>query len=296
MQRYVFYLTSRGTNPPQMSDSMNKTRVDVESVIAGKNPKLLKIIPKFIFSWLKRLIHQNDINNILSKYGHLEGVPFASSALKEMNITYTLNGLNNIPEGHRFIIVSNHPLGGLDGLILTEAFGQIFDSVKFVVNDLLYSIDPLKPVFIPVNKYGRQTTDAAAMIHESYSSGDQILYFPAGLCSRLVKGKIEDLDWKKSYLNQAIKYKRDILPVYFEGRNSGFFYRIANLRKKLGIKFNYETILLPHEMFRQQNRSFNVYIGEPFLYEELLSGKSVNEWNHIIRERVYSLKPKKWNR
>jgi putative hemolysin len=275
---------------------MNKTRVDVESVIAGKNPKLLKIIPKFIFSWLKRLIHQNDINNILSKYGHLEGVPFASSALEEMNITYTLHGLDNIAEERRYIIVSNHPLGGLDGLILTEAFGRIFNSVKFVVNDLLYSIDPLKPVFIPVNKYGRQTTGAAEMIHESYSSGDQILYFPAGLCSRLVKGKIEDLEWKKSYLNQALKYKRDILPVYFEGRNSGLFYRIANLRKRLGIKFNYETILLPHEMFRQQNNSFNVYIGKPFTCEELLSGKSVNEWNNLVRERVYSLKTAKWNR
>ena len=279
-----------------MSESKRNTRVDVESVIAGKNPKLLKIIPGFVFSWLKKLIHQEEINDLLMEYGHLRGVPFATEALKRINIKYTLTGQENLQLDRRYIIVSNHPLGGLDGLILSEAFGQIFKSVKFIVNDLVYSIEPLRPIFIPINKYGRQTAESANMFNESYSSGDQIIYFPAGLCSRLIKGKIEDLEWKTSYINQALKYKRDILPIFFEGRNSWFFYRLANLRKWLGIKFNYETILLPHEMFRQKNRSFKAYIGKPFTYEELLSGKSVNEWNDIIRERVYSLKNNKWNR
>lgn len=273
-----------------MAENDNKTRVDVAKVIAGKNPKLLKLIPGFVISWLKRLIHQDQINYLLDNYGHLQGVPFASKALEEMGISYKIDGLDTLDKERRYIIVSNHPLGGLDGLIITEAFGQIFKSVKFVVNDLLYNIHPLKPVFIPVNKYGKQSTDSARMINESYSSDDQILYFPAGLCSRLVKGKIEDLDWKKSYLNQAIKYKRDILPVYFHGRNSGFFYRVANIRKNLGIKFNYETILLPHEMFRQQNSSFNMCIGEPFKYEELVQSGDLNTMNQQIRERVYSLK------
>jgi putative hemolysin len=188
------------------------------------------------------------------------------------------------------MIVSNHPLGGLDGIILIEIFGSIFKEVRFVVNDLLYHIDPLKPVFIPVNKYGRQSTDVAKMMHDNYTSDAQILYFPAGLCSRLIDGRIEDLEWKRSYINQAIKYKRDILPVYFEGRNSGFFYRVANLRKRLGIKFNYETILLPHEMFRNKNSNFNIYISKPVSYEELVQEKDIRKINKKIREAVYSLK------
>jgi len=175
-------------------------------------------------------------------------------------------------------------------LILIEIFGNIFNGVKFVVNDLLMHVEPLKPVFIPVNKYGRQSVDNAKTIHDSYSSGDQIITFPAGLCSRLVKGKIEDLEWKKSFINQAIKYERDIVPIFFEGRNSGFFYRFANIRKALGIKFNYETILLPHEMFRQRGGYFNIFIGKPIPAERLNNGENASSWAKYIREEVYKLK------
>ncbi len=269
-------------------------RIDVESVIAGKNPKLLRIIPRFVIRWLKRLIRQDFINEILSEYGHLKGVEFANAVIKRLNITYRVHGLERIDKERSYIVASNHPMGGLDGVILIDIFGHIFESVKFVVNDLLYSIDPLKPVFIPVNKFGRQSPDVARMINDSYSGDNQILYFPAGLCSRMTKGIIADLEWKKSYITQAIKYNRDILPVFFEGRNSGFFYKIANLRKRIGINFNFEIVLLPNEMFRQQNSTFDVYIGEPVRYEELTDGTSTGDWNKKIRERVYSLKNQLW--
>ncbi len=265
-------------------------KIDVEKVIKDKNPGLLKIIPGFFINLLKKLIHQKELNEILLEAGHLKGSAFASKALNKMNVKYKVHGEENIEKDKRYIIVSNHPLGGLDGIILIEIFGSIFKEIRFVVNDLLYHIDPLKPIFIPINKYGRQSTDVAKMINDNYNSDAQILYFPAGLCSRLVNGQIEDLEWKKSYINQAIKYKRDILPVYFEGKNSGFFYRIANLRKKLGIKFNYETILLPHEMFRNRNSNFNIYISKPVSYQELLQEKEIQKSNKKIRETVYSLK------
>lgn len=265
-------------------------KIDVEKVIKDKNPGLLKIIPGFFINLLKKLIHQKELNEILLEAGHLKGSAFASKALNKMNVKYKVHGEENIEKDKRYIIVSNHPLGGLDGIILIEIFGSIFKEIRFVVNDLLYHIDPLKPIFIPINKYGRQSTDVAKMINDNYNSDAQILYFPAGLCSRLVNGQIEDLEWKKSYINQAIKYKRDILPVYFEGKNSGFFYRIANLRKKLGIKFNYETILLPHEMFRNRNSNFNIYISKPVSYHELLQEKEIQKSNKKIRETVYSLK------
>ncbi|PKO98319.1 MAG: glycerol acyltransferase [Bacteroidetes bacterium HGW-Bacteroidetes-8] len=272
----------------------DKMRIDIERVIAGKNPRLLKVIPKFFINWLKRLIRQDFINEILSENGHLRGAEFAHATLKKLNIKYIVHGIEKLNKEGNYIIASNHPLGGLDGVVLIDLFGKFFDNIKFVVNDLLYNIEPLKPVFIPVNKFGKQSTEIAKMITESYNYSNQVLYFPAGLCSRLTNGVIEDLEWKKSYITQALKHKRDILPVFFEGRNSGLFYKIANIRKRLGIKFNYEFILLPREMFRQQNSEFNVYIGDPFTYRELSAERSAGEWNKIIRERVYTLKNQLW--
>jgi len=267
-----------------------KMRIDVESVIAGKNPQLLKVIPRFIINWLKRYIHQDLINEILYEYGHLKGLDFIHALMHKLNITYEVYGMERINKERNHIIASNHPLGGMDGIILMEIFGKIFDDIKFVVNDLLYHIEPLKPLFIPVNKFGRQNAEIAKMIDTNYSEDNQILYFPAGLCSRMTKGEIADLSWKKSYVTQALKYKRDILPIFFEGRNSKRFYKIANLRKKLGIRFNFEIVMLPDEMFKQQDSLFNVYIGEPVTYEELSGSKTAAEWNKLIRERVYALK------
>ena len=236
------------------------------------------------------MIHQEEINLALVKLKNYSGVEFISEVLKELKIEYEVEGLDNIDLQKRYVVVSNHPMGGLDGLVLLELFGKLFSGVKSMTNDLLYHLEPLKPVFIPVNKYGRQSQQSVAMLKESYLSNDPILYFPAGLCSRKIKGEITDLEWRKSYLTQAVKHKRDILPLYFEGRNSNLFYRLANLRVRLGIKFNFETILLPHEMFRQKNRRLKLYIGKAISHEELTDGKTLQEWNSEIRKRVYNLK------
>ena len=114
------------------------------------------------------------------------------------------------PNG-RYIFVSNHPLGGLDGLIMISVLGKIFGKIKFVVNDILLNIIPMRSLFVPVNKHGRMGKEYGIMIHDAYSSDAQILYFPAGLCSRLIKGEITDLKWQKNFLKQAKRYNRDIL-------------------------------------------------------------------------------------
>ncbi|MEN6618278.1 MAG: 1-acyl-sn-glycerol-3-phosphate acyltransferase [Rikenellaceae bacterium] len=274
-----------------MSETNNVQKINLSSVLRSKNPKLLKLIPKFIIRWVEKLIHQDELNEILEKHGHLKGVDFASASLKHLRVSYQVHGLEKTDPGRRYIIASNHPLGGLDGIVLVEIFGMFFDkNVKFVVNDLLMSVDPMRPVFVPVNKYGRQSIDNAKLIHDAYSSDCQILYFPAGLCSRLIDGKVEDLEWKKSFFTQAIKYERDIIPVYFSGKNSNLFYRIANLRKSLGIKFNFELILLPREMFRQKKMKFDVFVGDAIPFEKFSKEKNAAYWINYVREKVYSLK------
>lgn len=272
-----------------MNENENNLRIDIEKVIGSKNPKLLRIIPSFLINFAKKLIHQREINEILEHHGHLKGKAFASAALGDLGIKYRVHGIEKIKKERRYMFVSNHPLGGLDGMILIEVFGEMFENVKFVVNDLLMHIEPLRSVFVPVNKYGRQKIDNTKMILEAYDSNAQILYFPAGLCSRMVNGKIQDLEWKKSFVNQAIKHGRDIVPIFFGGRNSTFFYKFANIRKSLGIKFNYETILLPREMFLQRNAVFNIFIGEPVSHETLVAEGTPAYWSERLRREVYNL-------
>jgi Putative hemolysin len=202
----------------------------------------------------KKIIHQTELNQILENNRDTQGAEFAKKTLEYLNVKCNIIYKNKeaLSKDKRYIFVSNHPLGGLDGLILISEMGRDFNEIKFVVNDLLMHIEPLKPVFVPVNKHGKMGKEYGMLINDAYSSNAQILYFPSGLCSRLIKGEIKDLEWKKNFIKQAKKYNRDIVPVHFSGRNSNFFYRLAKFRKFLGIKFNFEMIFLPDEMIKQK--------------------------------------------
>jgi putative hemolysin len=265
--------------------------VDLDKMLYGKNPKLYKMLPKFVMNYLKKIVHQNDVNEILTSYGSdHKGLAFNRKVLEHLNIGYTMvNGENLPPKGGRYIFASNHPLGGMDGIVLIDLIGEYYGNVKFIVNDLLMYLTPLRDVFAPVNKHGRQSSDYAVIIDELYRSEQQVLYFPAGLCSRKIKGEIVDLEWKKSFVAKAIKYSRDIVPMFFDGRNSNFFYNLANIRKSLGIKANIEMLYLSDEMFRQRNARFTVKIGKSILCQDLkLMG--IKKGIEYVRNRVYELR------
>lgn len=273
-----------------MDSENNILSVDVEKVIRGKNPGLADRIPRFVMEYVKRLIHQDEINRLLLDNRDYCGVDFAAHIIRDLNVTYNVHytGKTSPLPGGRYIFVSNHPLGGLDGMILISYIGNRFGDVRFIVNDLLMHIKPLAPVFVPVNKYGHMRHDNTLMFHETFQSDAQVLYFPAGLCSRLIKGQVTDLDWKKTFVSKAIESRRDIVPMFFSGENTRRFYRLANIRKHLGIKFNIETILLPDEMFRKKGASFDLYIGEPVPYTSLTDEHSHKEWCDIIRHQCYA--------
>ena len=273
------------------STSSSSKFIDIEEVIRNKNPKLLKALPMFLIRYLKRVIHQDDLNDIIENNRDVYGVDFVRKALQMFGTVCTVKGVENVPKEGRFIFASNHPLGGLDGLILISEAGRLFPNVKFVVNDLLMNVKNLESVFVPVNKHGRQSADYARIIDDAYASDDQILYFPAGLCSRKIKGQVIDLVWHKSFISKAVKYKRDIIPVYVEGRNSNFFYGLANFRKKLGIKVNIEMLYLVDEMFKQKGKSIQVVFGAPVSYTQFDSSKTSSDWATFIREKVYAMKP-----
>ncbi len=279
-----------------MGSTKQHLSIDIDKVIASKSSSLAKYTPKFLINWIKRIVHQDELNQMLEYNADKEGAEFAKGTLKYLNASAKITFLDkeSLNKNGRYIFVSNHPLGGLDGLILINELGSIMGDIKFVVNDILMNIKPLESIFVPVNKHGKMSRHYGELINNAYSSNSQILYFPAGLCSRLINGKITDTPWQKNFLRQALKYNRDIVPIYFGGKNSSFFYKLSKFRKKVGIKFNIEMIFLPDEMIRQKNSIFDVVIGKPIKIEQLRKeqkeGKKLEMLCSSIREISYNLK------
>jgi putative hemolysin len=269
--------------------TITERTIDVEDVFRKKNPTLAKFIPAFVFSYLRKKIHENEINAILFNYRDAMGLEFLDALVKEFGAVIQVDGLENIPEKGRFLIASNHPLGGLDGIALMYAVGKVRKDIVFPVNDILLFLPNLKPLFVPINKHGTNTENLA-IIREAFTSEKIMLYFPAGLVSRKQKGKIEDLQWKKTFLSKAIKFERDIIPAYIDGKNSSFFYSLANLRKVLNIKANIEMLLLPDEMFRQKSKVIHITFGKPIPYSVFGKQFSQDQWAQKIKDYVYAMK------
>ena len=262
--------------------------IDIDTVIASKSKKLAKALPKFLISYLKKIIHQDELNTLINRNSHLYDFDFLDAIVKDFGVNIVLHGTENIPSEGRFIFASNHPLGGMDGIALMHASGKIGKHVCFPVNDILMHLDNLTNLFIPVNKHGVNTT-LKERFDNAFKSNSTILYFPAGLVSRKKKEIIKDLDWKKTFVTMAKKYERDIIPVFIDGRNSNFFYNLANFRKRIGLKANLEMLYLVDEMFKQNNKTINIIFGKPISYLTFDKSKRDSEWAMQIREYVYKL-------
>ncbi len=271
----------------------NKThKIDIEKVIRDKNPKLLKILPRFVINYIKKIIHQNDINYELEKNKDLIGLDFVEAIISDFNLDVKIYGLENIPKTGRFIFASNHPLGGLESMVFMSAVSKVYNNnFKFLVNDILMNLKNLEPLFLPINKHGAQARESAKIIDETYKTDKQILIYPAGLVSRRIKGKIVDLEWQKSFVSKAILHKRDIIPIFIEGKNSNFFYNLASLRKFFKIKANIEMFYLVNEAFKQKNKTIPIYFGKPISYKMLKKSKiKHNILAEKIKNYTFSLK------
>lgn len=275
-----------------MSES-KPIRIDLDAVIAERLGEKGRRIPRPVVSWLKKLICQDRLNYLLEHNFPRTGADFCDGVFDDLNIRIDVRGLENLPPAgtDRLIIVCNHPLGGLDGMALISLFTRIYGKgVRFLVNDLLMAVKPLENCFIPINKHGAQSRRSIVEI-DTLLAGDQpVIIFPAGLCSRRQNGVIRDLTWHKMFVAKAIEFKRDILPVYFNGRNSNTFYRFAGLRKKLGIRFNLEMILLPREVFKSEGKTFEIICGSPISHLALADGGDPQGKAMEIKDIVYNLK------
>lgn len=262
--------------------------ISLKRILASKNKNLLKVIPKPLLKWFEKIIHLERINRTIYEYRDFKGVSFATCVLEDIKVDVEVVNPENIPTTGRPLVISNHPLGGIDGMALISEVGKFRSDIVFPVNDILCKLPALKDVFISVNKYGRNSDNHQAL-EDAFASDSCMMFFPAGMVSRRHNNIISDLDWKKTFIKKAIEYNRDIIPVYTDARNSNFFYRFANIRKKIGLKFNIELIFLPDEMFKQKGKKIRLIFGKPIPIETFDKRFSQKEWADILKEFVYSL-------
>lgn len=260
----------------------------LREMIAEKNSRMAARLPGFVYGLMNRLLHISEINEIIRRFGHLKGIPFIEAVLGYFDVKVVNRGEENLPSSGQYIFASNHPLGGFDGLMLIKAVTDHMGKSLFLVRDELTKIPPLTELFIPINKFGDQR-QSANLINEAYNSDSHILIFPAGLASRKIKGEIVDLTWQKHFIQKSVEHHRDVIPVYISGKNSWFFYWLANFRKRIGIGLNIEMFLLSDELFKNRGKTFVISFGKPIPWSRFDRTKSHVEWAGQVKDTVYEL-------
>lgn len=275
-----------------MSEEIQKT-IDIEQILRGKLGDKASRVPRFAVNWLKRTIHEDEVNRYLWASRHLSGTEWLTECVRYLDMTLDVVGRDNLPDpddGRLYTFVSNHPLGGADGVALGSIIGRHYDGrFRYLVNDLLLNLPGLRPVSIGINKVGSQSRNFPAMVEAGFQSDNHMLMFPAGLCSRKQGGQIRDLPWKKTFIAKSVEYRRDVVPIHFGGQNSEKFYLIANLCKTLGIRVNLAMLFLVDEMYKNVHKTFRVAIGKPIPWQTFDRSRTPTEWAQWVRERVYEL-------
>ena len=267
----------------------NKKFIDLENLLRNKNPRLLKILPRFILNFIRKIIHEDDVNDFIERHGYKQSFEFAAAILSDFGVNVKVKGAENIPASGGYIFAANHPIGGMEAMALIDTIGKRRTDVKFLVNDILLQLKNFSSIFIPVNTLGKNAVENLELIDKTYASDQAVLVFPAGLVSRKQQGVIKDLEWKKSFITRAKKHQKNIIPVYIEGKNSDFFYNLATWRKRFGIKANLEMFFLPDEMYKQKNKTITLIFGKPVPYTVFDRTLNDKEWAEKMREQVYAI-------
>lgn len=267
--------------------------IDLDRIIREKMGTKARYVPSVAVRWLKHIIHQDEVNRFLWESRDKKGTEWLEECTRYLDMTLDIEGLENLPDkndGRLYTFVSNHPLGGVDGVALGAIIGRHYDGrFRYLVNDLLMNLPGLAPLCIPINKTGKQSRSFPEMVEAGFSGDNHILMFPAGICSRKIDGQIHDLPWKKTFITKSVETKRDIVPIHFGGRNSDFFYGLANVCKALHIKFNIAMLFLVDEMYKNVHKSFRVAIGKPIPWQTFDKSKTAMEWAKYVQDTVYRL-------
>ena len=275
-----------------METDMKET-IDIDKILVSKMGNKAKFVPRPFISWLKRIIHQDEVNKYLWESRHLSGTEWLEECVRYLDMTIELVGEENLPkkdDGRLYTFVSNHPLGGEDGVALGAIIGRHYDGkFRYLVNDLLMNLPGLAPVCIPINKTGNQSRNFPAMVEAGFKSDNHMLMFPAGICSRKRGGEIRDIAWKKTFITKSVEYQRDVVPIHFGGQNSPFFYKLANFSDKYVKKVNLAMLFLVDEMYKNVHKTFRIAIGKPIPWQTFDKSKTATQWAQYVQDIVYEL-------
>lgn len=275
-----------------MHEEIEKT-IDIDEILKNKLGDKVNYLPRFVASWLKKITHQDEINVFLWNHRHLTGTEWLEACIDFLDVTLEIQGEENLPDPHNgklYTFVSNHPLGGADGVAIGAIIGRHYgNQFRYLLNDLLLNLPALKPVSIGINKTGKQGRNFPAMVEEGFKSNNHIIMFPAGLCSRKINGQIRDIPWKKTFISKSVEHHRDVVPIHFDGRNSDKFYLIAHLCKVFHLKVNLAMLFLVDEMFKNKHQTFHVKIGKPIPWQTFDKSKTPREWAQYVQNIVYQL-------
>jgi 1-acyl-sn-glycerol-3-phosphate acyltransferase len=262
----------------------------LKDLFMDKNPRLGRWIPGFVYRFLSRILRIDFMNDpILYNHGYKKDVEFARASIEAFEVTLDVAGREHLPPEGRFIFVSNHPLGGFDGMMIISELSRTYPNLKVLVNDLLTNVKNMDGIFVPINKHGAQAMENVRRINEIFESEEQVMSFPAGLVSRRKRGVIRDEPWQKNFISKAKSSKRDVIPMHVSGRCSSFFYNLANLRKFLRIKANLEMFFLPNESYKHRKKHFVITFGKPIPYQTFDKRYTPLQWASRVQDYAYSL-------
>ena len=275
-----------------MNEITEKT-IDVRAILKGKMGAKAKYVPAPVVKWLEHILHQDEVNDFLWRHRDVTGVEWLEACVDYLGMKLDIVGADNLPDkddGRLYTFVSNHPLGGVDGVAIGAIIGRRYDGrFRYLVNDLLMNLPGLAPLCIPINKTGHQSRNFPAMVEAGFHGDNHIVMFPAGICSRRISGEIHDLPWKKTFITKSVETRRDVVPIHFGGRNSDFFYNLANACKRLGVKFNVAMLFLADEMYKNRDKEFRVAIGKPIPWQTFDKSKTPAQWAQYVQDAVYKL-------
>ena len=240
---------------------------------------------------LMKVLKISTLNKIYNRNKHLNDLEFLNAILDEFQIKFEIpeEDLKRLPKEGAYITISNHPLGGIDGLLLLKLMLEREPNFKIIANFLLHRIEPIKPYIMPVNPFENHKDAKSSVIGiketlRHLSDGKPLGIFPAGEVSTYKDGKlIVDKPWEEGALKIIKKANVPVVPIYFHAQNSKLFYRLSKLSDTL------RTAKLPSELLTQKNRIIKVRIGKPISVNELNEHTNIPELGKFLRKKTYML-------
>ena len=245
-----------------------------------------------LIGWiLMKVLKITNLNRVYNKHKHLKDVAFLSALLEEYEIKFEIpeEDLRRIPKNGAFITISNHPLGGIDGILLLNLLLEHRTDYKIMANFLLHRVEPLKPYIMPVNPFeGRKDVKSSiggfksALMH--LKEGHPLGIFPAGEVSTYKDEKlVVDKPWDLAAMKLIKKANVPVVPIYFHAKNTKLFYRLAKLSDTL------RTAKLPSELLSQKERIIKVRIGRPINIKDQAEHESLEGYTNFLRRKTYML-------